>query len=636
MKKILFIVASLVTALSLSAGPVSPEKALQVAGKFFSDQPGTRSGSLSIVWTGNEPSMRRSVAQDPAFYAINRSGGGWIIVAGDDNARPVLGFSTTGKFVAEGMPENVSEWMKGLRLYCRQAAAGASRKEIAVLWDAFDPATRGSMITAEVSGEHTASRTLEWGQGEVDEKNLFNIYCPWDAAASQRSATGCVPLALAEVVTWQSAHGFAVPDKGTGPVGGYTPRSGLYAPEEYLLDTMSTNYQWNLFNDLDYVGIYYADTTVKMAVSRVIADFGAAVKALYSADGTEAVSNDIIVAFGDHFGYSKAAHLEYATVYPPRTWKGMLKSEIDITPVFYAGQSQESGGHAFVMDGYARYLDDDVFHINFGWYGQCNGYYYFQNLDTSYPGDTPENWAYGRAMAIFGFVPDYNAPSHPSEYASPSLTLFNIGTSEGGFLISGTDQIVQGTPFDLELRNLINAGPSDFIGFFTIDLFDKEGNFKEELDSGFIDELNPLLPGVYISSITSRPTITAELAFGDYIAARYRPNGEANFIPVKGSDSGQMLLKYPIYGAAFIDTGSTPTVGDTFDLRLVNAPYVYNGQTYTTTWTITRPDGTQTVIPQDDGVVTLNSAGTWHLKATVTRRTDSSVLETIESDLVVH
>ena len=179
MKKILSFAAVSLLSLTMFAAPVSPEKALQVAGKFFGDG-GVRASALTIVWTGNEAGTRSVAAESPALYAINRAGGGFVIVAGDDNARPILGFSQEGRFAAADMPAHVAEWMRGLKLYCRQAAAGPAKADIAVLWEAFDPATRGSMIDDTVTDEYTASQTLASGQSGYNSAENFNIYCPWD------------------------------------------------------------------------------------------------------------------------------------------------------------------------------------------------------------------------------------------------------------------------------------------------------------------------------------------------------------------------------------------------------------------------------------------------------------------------
>ena len=646
MKKILSFAALSLLSLTMFAGPVSPDKALQVAGRFFGDG-GTRASALTIVWMGEDgPATRSAATETPALYAINRAGGGFVIVAGDDNARPILGFSEEGRFVADAMPEHVAEWMRGLKLYCRQAAAGPVNEDISVLWEAFEPATRGKKITAEVTDEYTASQTLEWGQSGYNNAENFNIYCPYDDAANARSVTGCLPLALAEIVTWQSANGFSVPSSGTGSVGGYAAATNYYTPAAYDL---GETYQWNLFNTRNALYMYNSATTEeKQAVSRVIADFGAALQVQYSAGGSSGHDGYVIQAFGDHFHYSKDAQLLYSDLYSLREWKDMLKAQIQVTPLLYSGQSPSAGGHSFVMDGYARYLSDDVFHFNFGWFGQNNGYYFLPDLDTSNANDGSENWAYSNVSALFGFVPD---PSNTTTYSSPVLAFFNHGVTPGGISVD-TDQIVKNVSFNMTASYIINEGPTTYDGYLRFDLVGKNGTPKAVLAevtfddvppgsfSGNIGPFNFQFGSDYIREYNTNYVFEGELEFGDYLTVSYLPSGmadeDANYVPVRASDDGALVSKYPIYGAAFIDTSGSPTVGNPFNLRLMNAPYAYNGLTYKTDWKVSFPNGSSLAIPAMESVFTPTAAGTYHLKATVTNRSTSTVLEIIEADLVVN
>ena len=54
-------------------------------------------------------------------------------------------------------------------------------------------------------------------------------------------------------------------------------------------------------------------------------------------------------------------------------------------PVFYGGTSDKgTGGHAFVLDGYDS---QDFVHVNWGWYGNSNGYFRINHLDPSSLGE---------------------------------------------------------------------------------------------------------------------------------------------------------------------------------------------------------------------------------------------------------
>ena len=69
----------------------------------------------------------------------------------------------------------------------------------------------------------------------------------------------------------------------------------------------------------------------------------------------------------------------------------MLKESHDIGwPVYYSGFSN-SGGHAFVCDGYD---DSDLFHFNWGWGGSSDGYFVIDEIDYA-----------GWAHAVFNYVP---------------------------------------------------------------------------------------------------------------------------------------------------------------------------------------------------------------------------------------
>lgn len=52
----------------------------------------------------------------------------------------------------------------------------------------------------------------------------------------------------------------------------------------------------------------------------------------------------------------------------------LVRDELESNrPVIYSGNNSE-GGHAFICDGYK---EDEAFHINWGWGGISNGYFYF-------------------------------------------------------------------------------------------------------------------------------------------------------------------------------------------------------------------------------------------------------------------
>ena len=85
----------------MTAREIPQDKAQKIAEDFLSPQMRTRAlqePDLKMVYDGSSHDTRSS--DHPAFYVFdNVSGPGFVIVAGDDSARPVLGYSFENEFV---------------------------------------------------------------------------------------------------------------------------------------------------------------------------------------------------------------------------------------------------------------------------------------------------------------------------------------------------------------------------------------------------------------------------------------------------------------------------------------------------------------------------------------------------------
>lgn len=49
----------------------------------------------------------------PELYAFNIEGGGYVIASADDRTLPVLGYSQTGSFDVNQIPDNMRTWLQG-------------------------------------------------------------------------------------------------------------------------------------------------------------------------------------------------------------------------------------------------------------------------------------------------------------------------------------------------------------------------------------------------------------------------------------------------------------------------------------------------------------------------------------------
>ena len=85
------------TAIPMMAERVTPETARKVAASFLNNN-GAKAAQLT--------DLSKAVGF-PNLYIFNAEQG-FVVMAADDCVRPILGYSLTGNFVAEGMPENLT------------------------------------------------------------------------------------------------------------------------------------------------------------------------------------------------------------------------------------------------------------------------------------------------------------------------------------------------------------------------------------------------------------------------------------------------------------------------------------------------------------------------------------------------
>ncbi len=609
MKKIIAILCAVIlfSGINLHAAPVSSSRAMEIAKKIFAAQPATKAGSaaLKIVWDGEDVATK---AAQPAFYVIARDGGGFVIIAGDDNVQPVLAISDHNEFKVEGMPENVRWWMDRMKAYVRDVKT--QTPEVKAQWVNLVATKNASVPEAEVTVLRSRL-TPEWNQYDP-----YNGACP--LVGSDRTITGCVALAISEILYYQANHatemGITMPVKGTGNVGGYTPRAGYVAPATYDLNTHS--YDWESIASFDEAT---ATVAQKEQLATLIADLGAIVEAEYSVSSTSAISHYVAVHMAEHFYFNKAATTEYAASYTSRNWINKLKAEIDQRPLFYFGQSSV-GGHAFIFDGYGTYLTNDVFHVNFGWGGYNNGYYYYTNLDTSTSDDGSEDWS-GEAAAIFGFYPDAN-----STY--PVSIGFVRGKLDGvdHYGISSLDGVHYGDLSQLYIGGIRNDGNAPYAGTIKLVKESNDGSYMNVLTIATFTTENPLPPGYYIWYDPGVFIGGSQFEFGEHLSVYYSTDaGGTVWEKVPGDEDGYIVADLPVFPAAFIKAESSYQKDDWFVFRLMNNDYLYAG----TEWTFTDPDGNKTVKNQSEREFQLTKKGVWKIEAAVATDGGGPVIETL-------
>ena len=166
MKKITILFVAALFGQMLLAGPVSPGRALEI-GRAILEGPATRGNPSEayILWDGESSGSKP--ADYPAFYVIGRDSGGFVIVSGDDRARPVLGLSETNRFETENMPDNVRWWMESLKAYVRKQAVPGN--QVRPQWARLLQTRAGDAHITGTVTDKVEHLTPEWDQGNNDQ-----------------------------------------------------------------------------------------------------------------------------------------------------------------------------------------------------------------------------------------------------------------------------------------------------------------------------------------------------------------------------------------------------------------------------------------------------------------------------------
>lgn len=143
---------------SLQAKRITQWQAQQQAYSFWGKQMPQKAKAKSRTAITASPS--------DAYYVFNNDAGGFVIIAGDDAVTPVLGYTSTGSFDAENLPDGLKDLLKS---YERQIAALGDN------YVANQTATR-----AAFTGEKTAQNRRMEPDGSIQQvyaKQLCNRLC---------------------------------------------------------------------------------------------------------------------------------------------------------------------------------------------------------------------------------------------------------------------------------------------------------------------------------------------------------------------------------------------------------------------------------------------------------------------------
>ena len=437
MGKLFYTLLCLFVGITASASQITEQQALQVAAKY-----------ADIDIKSNPQRMKAAGKREKAaaYYAFNIGDNeGFVIVSGDDSLTELVGYSDSGSFDPDNMPDNMRSWLQTYSDYVASVQSGESR-----------PTRRE--ITDEATVIVQPFVTTKWDQGEP-----YNRMTPIDNG--ERCVTGCVATAMAQIMNY-----YEWPERGEGSHS-YTDGNG----HSLSADFSQSVYDWE--NMLDLYSYYYVgngnfapeyNDAQADAVAKLMLDCGISVNMNYAPSASGARSSHAATALKKYFNYKVG--MWYRENVPSVDFMNKILTEMDNKrPVLFFGDLPTGEGHAFVIDG----CDSNNFlHVNWGWGGYRDGFFNVNYLDPYYSNGT-EGFACNQSV-IFAY-PDY-AGTTPEEgqlqlHYAIHQTLFGIFIRTSIFQQSQKQYII--------LDGVRNPHASSYYGEIGLGAFDADGNMTE-------------------------------------------------------------------------------------------------------------------------------------------------------------
>ena len=544
--KLLFILALLLTAgMEAWAQHVTPEQAKEKASQFlkanYARTGGKRSAPAASALKTAVVFNAKDTSGQPYLYAVTDTRqSGFVLVSGDERFNAVLGYSDVSNFDEQNMPENMRVFLQG---YIDEMKYLES-----INYQPTKAAPRRSMSNVDVL------MTTTWNQ-----RAPYNNQCPLDN--SQRSATGCVATAMAQVVNYhiQNDHG---PAATIAEIPGYTiPNttitvsaipSGTAIPSK---DLLLNSYANDVGTDAQ-----------KTAVAQLMLYCGTSVQMKYSSGSSGTQTAYVANALINYFGFDNTTRFVRRIDYSYADWVNLIYNEVAARRPVVLGAGRAAGGHAFVADGFDA--TNTLFHINWGWGGYLDDYFALSVLNPDDAGQT------GAAAGTDGYTIDQQAIVG-IQHVEASGTTDPASLTMDSYRVAGTD-------IHFSAGNLTGTTNSFDIGVGVYD--------------GSSITLFKLIASQSVSTGSAFPDVSASAICADFanqtrkLIPMSRVSGTSTWIPGADPDINYFSAVYDAYGVPTLTAHPAPNFQNTtFSIpgtvfvntpQYTNVTFTNNGEEY--------------------------------------------------------
>lgn len=355
-----------------------------------------------------------------AYFVFNRPQSGFVIVAADDKLPEIVGYTDKGNFDLNIAPVAFKSWLQNFQ-------------------------KKSSEIYSKVPQKLDRAVLPLLGDTKWNQDAPYNNLAPV-ANNGRHCYTGCVATAIAQVMSIQKW-----PAKSANiPITYYT-----HTKNYKVQNSMNRSYNWDLMKGNGG----YSDEE-QLAVAQLMFDVGCALSMDYTTDGSGARSVAMGPALKRFFNYDQNIALLYRDGYTDSEWYHLIRYELDRgrAVVYNGAPSKGHAGHSFVCDGYDV---NSFFHINWGWGGMCDGYFFLYNLNPSSQGIGGYEGGYNERQVILVGVQKPN-PNSRKHFGRFKINDYEVPTKS--FAQNDVSQKVY--YYDIK-----NCGPISFQGKISFDIF---------------------------------------------------------------------------------------------------------------------------------------------------------------------
>ncbi|MBE6177598.1 MAG: hypothetical protein E7149_03725 [Rikenellaceae bacterium] len=358
---------------------IAKEGALMLEDSLFTRFHNVRSVDCKNIKPYIKAATRADEEVDTLFYVVNYadSAGFALVSTSRIHGDPLLAVTEQGSYTPFESTEN-----DGFNYYIDMLASGCegvteSELQIPVIDTTFHGFGPFEELTYSDWDTYGPYIDVKWGQSPI-----YNRYCYVEGNESIQSKAGCVAVAIGQIMTYhQHPSSYVITFDETS-------RWGLQGT------TQTPN--WSAINQHRSV-CYNAYCSIDEDIARLLREIGERANMNYYSG--HAGSN--IVGAQSCF-----ANMGYQTPQKQAYNRDVICSELALNrPVFLSGfETGGNNGHAWVIDGYKSrtkiyrtyYIQADgselnwiydeteytYFHFNWGWHGDCNGYFQAGVFDT--------------------------------------------------------------------------------------------------------------------------------------------------------------------------------------------------------------------------------------------------------------